>query len=161
MIRICKICRNEFIGRANREICSEPCKKEYRRLKAAEYKERNPEKVKARQRAYWNKTHKFEELKKIEGSDNIEQNVVATVCPAPDPQPKSKTKKRERKYKDSAWARKYSEADRLTKISMLSWALDKLGIAHLSYGQLSPKYLNNEYNRLLQQVLDRAKEGAI
>lgn len=161
MIRICKICGNEFIGRANREICSEPCKKEYRRLKAAEYKERNPKKVKARQRAYWNKTHKFEELKKIEGSDNIALDVAAAA--PPDPKLKRKPKPLEHKKiaTDSKWAKKYAEADRLTKIAMLSWALDKLGIAHLSYGQLSTKWLTNEYYSLLQQVLDRAKEEAI
>lgn len=159
MIRTCTICGKLFEGRVNATVCSGICRLESKRRYQREYKALNYEKIRASQNAYWNKTHSKEEPINITHSDNIALDVAA-VAP---PKPKRKPKPLEHKKiaTDSKWAKKYAEADRLTKIAMLSWALDKLGIAHLSYGQLSTKWLTHEYYSLLQQVLNRAKEEAI
>lgn len=157
MRKICKICGNEFEGRANREYCSGVCKIEAKRRYQREYKASHYEKIKNYQRENWAKRKAIEKAYGITKSDNIALDIAAAAEP----------KKKNRKPKplehkkiatDSKWAKKYAEADRLTKIAMLSWALDKLGIAHLSYGQLSTKWLTHEYYSLLQQVLNRAKE---
>lgn len=159
MIRTCTICGKLFEGRANATVCSGICRLESKRRYQREYKALNYEKIRASQNAYWNKTHSKEESINITHSDNIALDFAA-VAP---PKPKRKPKPLEHKKiaTDSKWAKKYAEADRLTKIAMLSWALDKLEIAHLSYGQLSTKWLTHEYYSLLQQVLNRAKEEVI
>ena len=161
MRKICKICGNEFEGRANREYCSGACKIEAKRRYQREYKAIHYDKIKTYQRENWAKRKAIEKAYGITKSDNIALDSAAAA--PPDPKPKRKPKPLEHKKiaTDSKWAKKYAEADRLTKIAMLSWALDKLGIAHLSYGQLSTKWLTNEYYSLLQQVLNRAKEEAI
>lgn len=159
MIRVCKICGKEFEGRANANICSGTCKIESQRIYQREYKKAHYERVKSDQRAYWARQKAVEKAFNINKSDNI---ALDSAAAAP---PKAKRKPKPLEHKkiatDSKWAKKYAEADRLTKIAMLSWALDKLGIAHLSYGLLSTKWLTNEYYSLLQQVLNRAKEEVI
>lgn len=161
MIRICKICGKQFEGRANASICGGACRLEAKREYQRKYKLSNYEKIKSQKRAYWNKTHPKEDPVTIAHSDNIALDGVAAA--PPDPKPKRKPKPLEHKKiaTDSKWAKTYAKADRLTKISMLSCALDKLGITHLSYGQLSTKWLTHEYYSLLQQMLNRAKEEAI
>lgn len=159
MKKICKICGNEFEGRANREYCSGICKMEAKRRYQRAYKKINYDKIKTYQREYYPKRKAIEKGFNITESDNIALDIAAAAAP------KTKRKPKPLEHKkiatDSKWAKTYAKADRLTKISMLSWALDKLGIAHLSYGQLSTKWLTNEYYSLLQQVLNRAKEEAI
>lgn len=160
MIKACRICGKQFEGRANREICSASCRIEAKKIYQREYKKSHYEKIKSYQRENWAKRKAIEKAFNITKSDNIAINSAAA---APDPKRKRKPKPLYHKKiaTDSKWAKTYTKADRLTKISMLSWALDKLGIAHLSYGQLSTKWLTNEYYSLLQQVLNRAKEEAI
>ena len=159
MIRTCTICGKQFEGRANATVCSGVCRLEAKRRYQREYKSSHYEKIKNYQKKSWYKQKAIEKAFNITKSDNIALDVAA-VAP---PKPKRKPKPLEHKKiaTDSKWAKKYAEADRLTKIAMLSWALDKLGIAHLSYGQLSTKWLTHEYYSLLQQVLNRAKEEAI
>lgn len=160
MIKTCKICGNQFEGRANREYCSGVCKMEAKRRYQQNYKKINYEKIKSYQRTYYPKRKATEKGLNITESDNIALDIAA-AAPAPKPKKKPKPLEHKKIATDSKWAKTYAAADRLTKISMLSWALDKLGIAHLSYGQLSTKWLTNEYYSLLQQVLNRAKEEAI
>lgn len=159
MIRTCTICGKLFEGRANATVCSGVCRLESKRRYQREYKAIHYDKIKTYQRENWAKRKAIEKAYGIIKSDNI---ALDSAAAAP-PKPKRKPKPLEHKKiaTDSKWAKTYAKADRLTKISMLSWALDKLGIAQLSYGQLSTKWLTNEYYSLLQQVLNRAKEEAI
>lgn len=160
MRKICKICGNEFEGRANRDYCSAPCKMEARKIYYREYRESHSDKIKTYQRENWAKRKAIEKAFNITKSDNVALDIAAA---APTPKQKHKPKPQEHKKiaTDSKWAKTYAAADRLTKIAMLSGALAKLEIAHLSYGQLSTKWLTHEYYSLLQQVLNRAKEEAI
>lgn len=160
MRKICKICGNEFEGRANREYCSGACKIEAKKIYQREYKKSHYEKIKNYQKKSWYKQKAIEKAFNITKSDNIALDSAA-AAPAPKRNYKPKPQEHKKIATDSKWAKKYAEADRLTKIAMLSWALDKLEIAHLSYGQLSTKWLTHEYYNLLQQVLNRAKEEAI
>ena len=159
MIRTCTICGKQFEGRANATVCSGVCRLEAKKIYQREYKKSHYEKIKSDQRAYWAKRKAVEKAFNINKSDNIALDIAAAAPP------KTKRKPKPQEHKkiatDSKWAKKYAEADRLTKIAMLSWALDKLGIAYLTYGQLSTKWLTDEYYSLLQQVLNRAKEEAI
>ena len=159
MIKACRICGKQFEGRANRELCSAACRIEAKKIYQREYKKSHYEEIKTYQRVNWAKRKAIEKAFNITKSDNIDLDSAA----AAPPKPKRKPKPLEHKKiaTDSKWAKKYAEADRLTKIAMLSWALDKLEIAHLSYGQLSTKWLTHEYYSLLQQVLNRAKKEAI
>ena len=161
MIRICTICGKQFEGRANATVCSGVCRLEAKRRYQREYKASHYDKIKTYQRVNWAKRKAIEKAYNITKSDNITLDVAAAA--PPDPKPKRKPLPLEHKKiaTDSKWAKKYAEADRLTKIAMLSWALDKLEIARLSYGKLSTKWLTDEYYRLLQQVLNKAKEGAL
>lgn len=158
MKKICKICGNEFEGRANRDCCSGVCKMEAKTIYQREYRKINHEKIKDSQKKSYYKQKAIEKAFNITKSDNIALDGVAA---APKPKRKPKTQEHKKIATDSKWAKEYAEADRLTKIAMLSGALAKLEIAHLSYGQLSTKWLTHEYYSLLQQVLDRAKEEAI
>ena len=158
MIKACRICGKQFEGRANRELCSAACRIEAKKIYQREYKKSHYEAIKTYQRVNWAKRKAIEKAFNITKSDNIALNSAAA---APDPKRKPKPLEHKKIATDSKWAKTYAKADRLTKISMLSCALDKLGIAHLSYGQLSTKWLTHEYYSLLQQVLDRAKEEAI
>lgn len=151
MIKACRICGKQFEGRANRELCSAACRIEAKKIYQREYKKSHYEAIKTYQRVNWAKRKAIEKAYGLTQSNNIALD--SAVDPKPLYHKKIAT--------DSKWAKTYTKADRLTKISMLSWALDKLGIAHLSYGQLSTKWLTNEYYSLLQQVLNRAKEEAI
>lgn len=161
MKKICKICGNEFEGRANRDYCSGVCKMEAKTIYQREYRKINLEKIKDSQKKSYYKQKAIEKEFNITKSDNIALDGAAADPPDPKPKRKPKTQEHKKIATDSKWAKEYAEADRLTKIAMLSWALDKLGIAHLSYGQLSTKWLTHEYYSLLQQVLNRAKEEAI
>ena len=161
MKKICKICGNEFEGRANRDCCSGVCKMEAKTIYQREYRKINHEKIKDSQKKSYYKQKAIEKAFNITKSDNIAQDVAAAAPPDPKPKRKPKTQEHKKIATDSKWAKEYAEADRLTKIAMLSGALAKLEIAHLSYGQLSTKWLTHEYYSLLQQVLDRAKEEAI
>lgn len=151
MIKVCKICGKEFEGRANSCICSGACRLEAQKEYQKEYKKRYPDKVKARQRKWWNDNRAF--MPEIKSSDNI---ALANVS---DPKPKEskKKKKAEPKYTGSQWAEDYTTADRLTKISMLSKELSKYDIVHLSYGVLSTMWDSGRYEALLHKVL-RIKE---
>lgn len=157
MIKACRICGKQFEGRANRELCSAACRIEAKKIYQREYKKSHYEAIKTYQRVNWAKRKAIEKAYGLTQSNNIALDSAA------DPKRKRKPKPLEHKKiaTDSKWAKVYAAADRLTKIAMLSWALDKLGIAHLSYGQLSTKWLTHEYYSLLQQVLNRAKEEAI
>ena len=143
MIRICKICGKEFEGRYNSFLCSTECKRENARIKARKYRECNPEKIKAAQRKWWNENRAIN----ITQSDNLD----ITFTPK---KSSPKKKKPEPKYNSSKWAKVYTKADRLTKISMLSWQLSKNEIEHLSYGELSIIWDTEKYNNLLKKVLD-------
>lgn len=157
MRKICKICGNEFEGRANREYCSGVCKIEAKRRYQREYRASHYEKIKNYQKKSWYKQKAIEKAFNITKSDNIALDSAA-AAPAPKRNYKPKPQEHKKIATDSKWAKTYAAADRLTKIAMLSWALDKLEIAHLSYGQLSTKWLTYEYYSLLQQVLDKVKE---
>ncbi len=161
MRKICKICGNEFEGRANRDYCSAVCRMEAKKIYQREYKKSHYDKIKAYQRNNWANRKAMEKAFNITKSDNIALDSAAAAPPKTKRNPKPKPQEHKKIATDSKWAKKYAEADRLTKIAMLSWALDKLGIAHLSYGLLSTKWLTNEYYSLLQQVLNRAKEEVI
>jgi len=147
MIRVCKICGKEFNGRPNASLCSGACRLAAQRIYQKEYNLRNPEKSKAAKRAYWNRTHNKEDAVTITDSDNLDLTFE------PVKRKKKKSKKRLPKYKGSKWADVYSKADRLTRISMLSGALSKYEIEHLSYGYLSLIWDTEKYKRLLDRVL--------
>ena len=155
---ICCICGKEFNGRANATVCSAICRMERNKRYAAKYRKKNPDKVRAQQRAYWNKTNVTEELDKIKQSDNLDLTFNPVVAPDPKPKKKKKAKKPQPQYTGSKWAKVYTKADRLTKISMLSGALSLYEIAHLTYGQLSLIWDTDKYNKLLQQVVNRKRE---
>ena len=159
MIRTCTICGKLFEGRANATVCSGVCRLESKRRYQREYRAIHYDKIKTYQRENWAKRKAIEKAYGITNSDNIALDFAAAATPKPKRKPKPLEHKKI--ATESKWAKTYAKADRLTKISMLSWALDKLGIAHLSYGQLSTKWLTNEYYSLLQQVLNRAKEEVI
>lgn len=160
MIRTCTICGKLFEGRANATVCSGVCRLEAKRRYQREYKASHYDKIKTYQRENWAKRKAIEKAYGITKSDNIALDVAA-AAPAPKPKKKPKPLEHKKIATDSKWAKVYAAADRLTKIAMLSWALDKLGIAHLSYGQLSTKWLTDEYYSLLQQVLDKVKKKMI
>lgn len=151
MIVTCRICGRKFEGRANACICSGVCRLEANRRNMERYRRANPEKYKQRQRDYWNRTHAKKEPVTKKSSEDPEK------VTKPEPKPL----KHKKIAKDSEWAKKYAAADRLTKIAMLSGALSKLEIEHVNYGQLSLIWLSDEYYKLLQQVLDKAREGNI
>ena len=157
MIVTCRICGKKFEGRANACICSGACRLEANRQNAKKYRLLNPELYKQKQRDYWNRTHTKKEPVTKKSSEDPKK-VTKLKSKHKD---ESKPKKHKEIAKDSEWAKKYAVADRLTKISMLSGALSKLEIAHLNYGQLSLIWLSEKYYKLLQQVLERAKEGDI
>lgn len=161
MIRTCTICGKLFEGRANATVCSGVCRLEAKRRYQREYKASHYDKIKTYQRENWAKRKAIEKAYGITKSDNIALEFAAAAPPKANHKTKPKPLEHKKIAKDSKWAKTYAAADRLTKIAMLSWALDKLGIAHLSYGQLSTKWLTHEYYSLLQQVLNRAKEEAI
>lgn len=153
MIVKCRICGKEFKGRANSCICSGACRLEAQKEYQKKYRLLYSNKVKDRQRKWWNDNRaKTQEIKR---SDNIALANVATS----DPKPKKakKKKKVEPKYTGSKWAEDYTNADRLTKISMLSKELSKYDIAHVSYGVLSTLWDSDRYEALLHKVL-RTKE---
>ena len=148
MIRVCKICGKEFEGRFNASVCSPECKKENARIKAREYRECNAEKVRAAQRKWWNENRAVN----ITQSDNLDLGFATKEIKS---KKSIKTKaKPEPKYTGSKWAKDYTKANRLTKISMLSWQLSKHEIAHLSYGELSLIWDTEKYNNLLKRILD-------
>ena len=151
MIRVCRICGKEFKGRANACICSGTCRLEAQKEYQKKYRMLYPNKVKERQRKWWNENRAV--MPEIKSSDNI---ALANVS---DPKPKASKKKKkvEPKYTGSIWADDYTNADRLTKISMLSNELSKYEIAHLSYGSLSTLWNTGRYEALLHKVL-RIKE---
>ena len=149
MIKVCKICKKEFEAkRVNASLCSDECKREARRRYAETYRLANPEKVRERQRKWWHDNRAINP--EIKGSDNLDITIES------DPKPKKKKKAKKAplpKYTGSKWAKIYTKADRLTKISMLSGALSQHEIAHLSYGKLSTMWCTDKYNSLLQQVI--------
>lgn len=154
----CKICGKEFeSGRRTACYCSAVCRLEGQQRYREEYLKLNQEAVKRYQKKWYltkvNKQLGYE----VKGSDNLDLNFVA-AAPEPEPIPKPKPKRKLRKYTGSAWAKKYSDADRLTRISMLSWQLSKYGIANLSYGALSCIWDTSKYNALLQKVLAIKKQ---
>lgn len=151
MIVKCRICGKEFKGRANASICSAACRAEARKEYQKKYRMLYPDKVKARQRKWWNENRAV--MPEIKSSDNI---ALANVS-EPKPKASKKKKKVEPKYTGSKWADYYTKADRLTKISMLSKELSKYDIAHLSYGSLSTLWNTGRYEALLHKVL-RIKE---
>lgn len=156
MIKTCVICGKEFEGRANATTCSGECRLEAKKNYQRVYVKNHRDKIRKYQRENWAKRKAIEKAYHITKSDNIALDIAAAAKPKP--KPKIKPQEHKKIATDSKWAKMYAAADRLTKIAMLSWALDKLGIAHLSYGQLSTKWLTHEYYSLLQQVLNRAKE---
>lgn len=141
---ICKICGREFEGRANRMYCSDTCRFEAHKDYQKEYYQKNREKINAKNKEWLRKKYSKYYTPK---APDIEPS------PEPEPKPEPKKKKPLRKYKGSAWAKIYSDADRLTRISMLSCELDHYKIAKLSYGFLSTLWETPKYERLLQQVL--------
>lgn len=147
MIRVCRICGKEFEGRANSCICSGTCRLEAQKEYQKKYRMLYPDKVKDRQRKWWNDNRA--KKPEIKSSDNIALANVATSEPKP--------KKVEPKYTGSKWADDYTKADRLTKISMLSKELSKYDIAHVGYGVLSNMWDSGRYEALLHKVL-RIKE---
>ena len=151
MIVKCRICGKEFKGRANSCICSGACRLEAQKEYQKKYRMLYPNKVKERQRKWWNENRAV--MPEIKSSDNI---ALANVS---DPKPKASKKKKkvEPKYTGSKWAEDYTNADRLTKISMLSKELSKYDIAHVSYGVLSTLWDSGRYEALLHKVL-RIKE---
>lgn len=161
MICICRICGREYEGRAGGCICSEECKKEAARRHQKEYRSKHPEKVKA---SY------IKCMSKKSNKDRAEDMLYTYAVKSSDsikieghaPQVNIVRARKHKKIPhDSLWAAKYDAADRATKLSMLSGALSKLDIAHLSYGYLSPMWLKSEYYQLLQQCLDKAREGKL
>ncbi len=149
MIVKCRICGKEFKGRANASICSAACRAEARKEYQKKYRMLYPNKVKDRQRKWWSENRA--KMPEIKSSDNI---ALANVSES---KASRKRKKVEPKYTGSKWADDYTNADRLTKISMLSNELSKYDIAHLSYGVLSTMWDSGRYEALLHKVL-RIKE---
>lgn len=153
MIVKCRICGKEFNGRANASICSAACRAEARKEYQKKYRMLYPNKVKDRQRKWWSENRA--KMPEIKSSDNID---LANVSVADlTPEQAIKKRKSKPKYTGSKWADNYTNADRLTKISMLSNELSKYEIAHLSYGVLSTMWDSGRYEALLHKVL-RIKE---
>lgn len=147
MIRVCRICGKEFKGRANSCICSGTCRLEAQKEYQKKYRMLYPNKVKARQREWWNKNRAVKpEITKPK------QNTTEWL---------KEENKKHKQYKKlcerSEWGEQYYNADRITKISMLSGELSKYEIAHLSYGSLSTLWNTGRYEALLHKVL-RIKE---
>ncbi len=154
MIRTCIICGKQFEGRANATICSGVCRLEYKRRYQIKYKSLNREKVKEQQRKSYAKN--YSAAVNITSSDNIALNIAPD--PKPKRKPKPKLKYRPEIFKDSQWGRDYYKSDRLVQISMLSAALSKYEIEHLSYGQLSLIDGTEKYYSYLKQVLNIKKQ---
>ena len=150
MIRSCKICGKQFEGRADATLCSGTCRLEAKRRYAKEYRECHGDRVRAAQRKWWNNNRAKPVV--ISQSDNLDLTFESA------PKKKNKKKTPEPKYTGSKWAKVYTKANRLTKISMLSWQLSKLEIAHLSYGELSLIWDTEKYNNLLYKVLKIKQE---
>ena len=136
-LRTCKICGKQFEGRFNSTLCSDECKRENKRIYAQEYRTAYTDKIRERQRQWWNE-HKA---------------VNITSADLQESKRKKNKKHNEPKYTGSKWAKLYTKGDRLTRIAMLSWALSQYNIAHLSYGYLSLIWDTEKYNLLLQQVV--------
>lgn len=150
MKKVCMICGKTFEGRANATVCSGVCRLEAKKLYAKEYKEKYPNKVKKSQKDHYEKVksekqimHQPEEVKPkrkiVYVKDESEADKLRNLC------------------KESKWGRKYKSAFRLDQIAMLSWALDYLGIARMSYGDLSVIYDTPKYDSLLKRVLNRMR----
>lgn len=155
----CKVCGKQFEGRYPRQcFCSGECRLEMAKIRSREYRDRNPEKAKAASRKWWNENRAVNRQPK-EADEILSRRLDSLARCTPAPQKNITRARKHRKIPhDSIWATRYDEADRATKLSMLSGALSRLGIAHLSYGYLSIIWLRQEYYDLLQQVLDYTKE---
>lgn len=150
MIKICKICGREFEGRANRDYCSGQCRMEAKNRYMKQYRQENRDKIKKQQHDIYRQ--KCCKVATIAKSDNIALEFETEPKPKPIPRLKPKNYMPD-KFKGSNWGRKYYKADRLDKIVMLSSALSKYEIEHLSYGKLSAMFESGRYFSLLNRVL--------
>lgn len=86
MIVKCRICGKEFKGRANSCICSGACRLEAQKEYQKKYRMLYPNRVKERQRKWWNENRAV--TPEIKSSDNI---ALANVS---NPKPKESKKKK-------------------------------------------------------------------
>lgn len=150
MKKVCRICGKTFEGRANATVCSGVCRLEAKKLYAKEYKEKYPNKVKKSQKDHYEKVKNEKQI--MQQLEEVKpKRKIAYV------RNETEAEKYRNLCKESKWGRKYKAACRLDQIAMLSWALDYLGIARMSYGDLSVIYYTQKYDDLLKRVLNRMR----
>ena len=150
MKKVCRICGKTFDGRANATVCSGVCRLEAKKLYAKEYKEKYPNKVKKSQKDHYEKVKNEKQI--MQQLEEVKpKRKIAYV------RNETEAEKLRNLCKESKWGRKYKAAYRLDQIAMLSWALDYLGIARMSYGDLSVIYYTQKYDSLLKRVLNRMR----
>lgn len=150
MKKVCRICGKIFDGRANATVCSGVCRLEAKKLYAKEYKEKYPNKVKKSQKDHYEKVKNEKQI--MQQPEEVKpKRKIAYV------RNETEAEKLRNLCKESKWGRKYKAAYRIDQIAMLSWALDYLGIARMSYGDLSVIYDTQKYDSLLKRVLNRMR----
>lgn len=150
MKKVCRICGKTFDGRANATVCSGVCRLEAKKLYAKEYKEKYPNKVKKSQKDHYEKVKNEKQI--MQQPEEVKpKRKIAYV------RNETEAEKLRNLCKESKWGRKYKAAYRIDRIAMLSWALDYLGIAKMSYGDLSGIYYTQKYDDLLKRVLNRMR----
>ena len=148
MIKICMVCGKQFDGGPKAKLCSGACRIEHQREYQRNYKRANSELIKSyNQRVY--------AMKSNQTPKNTREDVINNIVKATP----TKSKAIPDNYKASAWGKKYYRADRLDKIVVLSSALSKWNLEHMTYGYLSAIFESGRYFTMLYKVLElEAKE---
>ena len=141
-MKTCIVCGELFKPiRTTQICCSEGCRKERMQQTCKEWQALHPE-AKAKYYQHAQEKKKTESVKpENEKVAVITANQVAKLNPV------------KAKWSDPKWIKDYSNADRLTKISMLARALSDLGIEQLTYGTLSIWWDTDRYASWEKQVL--------